>query len=160
MNFLQDRQKNKKRLKNGTDGTEKYSGMRLCVDCQISVPGTVDTQTLKILHTADGMYQDQQKAEQSVCTETNTFGAELQKSLVEANRCLKLLKEQAESYPFAEGEAESIRFKAEGEAKGIKANGEAVGTRLLAVVRQLLQPITLNKASRQQASPPSKSPSR
>jgi uncharacterized membrane protein YqiK len=139
MNFLQDRQEEQRKAEERARiELEKYHVE--CVSvliCQIRLPQELmDTQTMKIIAQQQlGMYQEQQKAEQTrIATEKTRSEAEMQKSLVEAEIGVKIAEQtKQKTIRAAEGEAESIRIRAEGEAKGIKAIGEAEGTKILAI---------------------------
>jgi uncharacterized membrane protein YqiK len=139
MNFLQDRQEEQRKAEERARiELEKYHVE--CVSvliCQIMLPQELmDTQTMKIIAQQQlGMYQEQQKAEQTrIATEKTRSEAELQKSLVEAEIGVKIAEQtKQKTIRAAEGEAESVRIRAEGEAKGIKAIGEAEGTKILAM---------------------------
>ena len=139
MNFLQDRQEEQRKAEERARiELEKYHVE--CVSvliCQIRLPQELmDTQTMKIIAQQQlGMYQEQQKAEQTrIATEKTRSEAEMQKSLVEAEIGVKIAEQtKQKTIRAAEGEAESIRIRAEGEAKGIKAIGEAEGTKILAM---------------------------
>src|ERR1035437_2927399 len=130
MNFLQDRQEEQRKAEERARiELEKYHVE--CVSvliCQIRLPQELmDTQTMKIIAQQQlGMYQEQQKAEQTrIATEKTRSEAEMQKSLVEAEIGVKIAEQtKQKTIRAAEGEAESIRIRAEGEAKGIKAIGE------------------------------------
>jgi uncharacterized membrane protein YqiK len=139
MNFMQDRQDEQRKAEERAKiELERYHVE--CVSvliCQINLPQELmDTQTKKIIaQQQEAMYQDQQKAEQSrIATEKTRSEADQQKNLVEAEIGVKIAEQNKQkAIRFAEGEAESIRVKAVGEASGIKARGEAEGARILSM---------------------------
>lgn len=124
MNFMQDRQEEQRKAEERAKAElEKYHVE--CVSvliCQISLPqDLMDTQTKKIIaQQQQAMYQDMQKAEQTrIATEKTHAEADQQKNLVEAEIGVKIATQNKEkAIRFAEGEAESIRLRAEGQAKG------------------------------------------
>ncbi len=157
MNFLQDRQEEQHKAEERTrTELEKYHVE--CVSvliCQIKLPQELmDTQTKKIIaQQQTSMYQEQQKAEQTrIATEKTRSEAELQKQLVEAEIGVKIAEQtKAKTIRFAEGEAESTRIRAEGEAKGIIAIGNAEGSKIQAVGEATAKAYELqNKAIGQQ----------
>ena len=157
MNFLQDRQEEQHKAEDRTRmELEKYHVE--CVSvliCQIKLPQELmDTQTKKIIaQQQTSMYQEQQKAEQTrIATEKTRSEAELQKQLVEAEIGVKIAEQtKAKTIRFAEGEAESTRIRAEGEAKGIIAIGNAEGSKIQAIGEATARAYELqNKAIGQQ----------
>jgi len=157
MNFMQDRQEEQRKAEErARTELEKYHVE--CVSvliCQITLPqDLMDTQTMKIIAQQQlGMYQEQQKTEQTrIATEKTRAEADQQKNLVEAEIGVKIAEQNKEkAIRFAEGEAESIRLRAEGEAKGIKALGEAEGAKILAMGEATAKAYELqNKAVGQQ----------
>lgn len=99
------------------------------------------------------MYTEQQKAEQTrIATEKTHSEADLQKQLVEAEIGVKIAEQNKQkTITFAEGEAESIRLRAEGEAKGTIAKGNAEGSKILAIGQSTATAYELqNKAIGQQ----------
>ncbi|NTW31420.1 MAG: hypothetical protein HGB12_02110 [Bacteroidetes bacterium] len=139
MNFMQDRQEEQKKAEERARlEMERYHVE--CVSvliCQIVLPQELmDTQTKKVIaQQQQAMYTEQQKAEQTrIATEKTRSEAELQKQLVEAEIGVKIANQNKQkTITFAEGEAESTRIRAEGDAKGIIAKGEAEGTKILAI---------------------------
>jgi uncharacterized membrane protein YqiK len=139
MNFMQDRQEEQRKAEDRARlELERYHVE--CVSvliCQIILPqALMDTQTLKIIaQQQQAMYEEQQKAQQSrISTEKTMAEAEQQKNLVEAEIGVKIAMQNREKViQAAQGEAESIRLRAVGEAAGIKARGDAEGARILAI---------------------------
>jgi uncharacterized membrane protein YqiK len=157
MNFMQDRQdEQKKAEERARTELEKYHVE--CVSvliCQIKLPQELmDTQTKKVIaQQQQAMYTEQQKAEQTrIATEKTRSEAELQKQLVEAEIGVKIAEQNKQkTITFAEGEAESIRLHAEGEAKGTIAKGNAEGSKILAIGQSTATAYELqNKAIGQQ----------
>lgn len=157
MNFMQDRQEEQRKAEERAKGElEKYHVE--CVSvliCQINLPQELmDTQTKKIIaQQQQAMYQDMQKAEQTrIATEKTRSEADQQKNLVEAEIGVKIAEQNKEkAIRFAEGESESIRLRAVGEALGIKAKGDAEGSKILAIGESTAKAYELqNKAVGQQ----------
>jgi hypothetical protein len=123
--------------------------------CQINLPqDLMDTQTRKIIaQQQQAMYMDQQKAEQTrIATEKTRAEADQQKNLVEAEIGVKIADQtKQKTIRFAEGDAESIRLRATGEAQGIQVKGDAEGARILAMGEATAKAYELqNKALGQQ----------
>ena len=139
MNFLQDRSEEQSKAEERTRiALERYHVELVSVlICQIGLPKELmDTQTKKIIaDQQQAMYQAQQKAEQErIAKEKTGAQADKQKDLVEAEIGVKIAEQNKErAIQTAGGEAESIRLRAEGEAKGIEAKGRAEGARILAM---------------------------
>ncbi len=157
MNFMQDRQEEQRKAEERAKGElDKYHVD--CVSvliCQISLPqDLMDTQTKSIIaQQQQAMYQDMQKAEQTrIATEKTRAEADQQKNLVEAEIGVKIAEQNKQkAIRFAEGESESIRLRAVGEALGIKAKGDAEGARILAMGESTAKAYELqNKAVGQQ----------
>ncbi|MDP2035772.1 MAG: SPFH domain-containing protein [Ignavibacteria bacterium] len=157
MNFMQDRQEEQRKAEERAKAElEKYHVE--CVSvliCQINLPQELmDTQTKKIIaQQQQAMYQDMQKAEQTrIATEKTRAEADQQKNLVEAEIGVKIAEQNKQkAIRFAEGESESIRLRATGEALGIKAKGDAEGSKILAIGESTAKAYELqNKAVGQQ----------
>ena len=157
MNFMQDRQEEQRKAEERAKAElEKYHVE--CVSvliCQINLPQELmDTQTKKIIaQQQQAMYQDMQKAEQTrIATEKTRAEADQQKNLVEAEIGVKIAEQNKQkAIRFAEGESESIRLRAVGEALGIKAKGDAEGSKILAIGESTAKAYELqNKAVGQQ----------
>jgi regulator of protease activity HflC (stomatin/prohibitin superfamily) len=157
MNFMQDRQEEQRKAEERAKAElEKYHVE--CVSvliCQINLPQELmDTQTKKIIaQQQQAMYQDMQKAEQTrIATEKTRAEADQQKNLVEAEIGVKIAEQNKQkAIRFAEGESESIRLRAVGEALGIKATGDAEGSKILAIGESTAKAYELqNKAVGQQ----------
>jgi regulator of protease activity HflC (stomatin/prohibitin superfamily) len=153
MNFMQDRQEEQRKAEDRAKAElEKYHVE--CVSvliCQISLPqDLMDTQTKKIIaQQQQAMYQDQQKAEQTrIATEKTIAEADQQKNLVEAEIGVKIAEQnKIKAIRFAEGEGESLRLRAVGEAAGIQAKGEAEAAKILAIGKSTAEAYELqNKA--------------
>jgi uncharacterized membrane protein YqiK len=157
MNFMQDRQEEQRKAEERAQTElEKYHVE--CVSvliCQIALPqDLMDTQTKKIIaQQQQAMYQDQQKAEQTrIAMEKTRAEADQQKNLVEAEIGVKIADQNKQkAIRMAEGEGESIRLKAVGEAAGIQARGEAEATKILAIGKSTAEAYELqNRAIGQQ----------
>ncbi len=157
MNFMQDRQEEQRKAEDRAKAElEKYHVE--CVSvliCQINLPQELmDTQTKKIIaQQQQAMYQDMQKAEQTrIATEKTRAEADQQKNLVEAEIGVKIAEQNKQkAIRFAEGDSESIRLRAVGDALGIKAKGDAEGSKILAIGESTAKAYELqNKAVGQQ----------
>jgi regulator of protease activity HflC (stomatin/prohibitin superfamily) len=131
MNFLQNRQEEQTRAEErARNSLEKYHVE--CVSvliCQINLPQELmETQTKRIIaEQQKQMFAMQQEAEAArISTEKTRATADQQGELVKAEIGVKVADQQKQkTIVLAEGEAESVRLRGEGEAKKIEAIGQA-----------------------------------
>jgi len=131
MNFLQNRQEEQTRAEDrARTSLEKYHVE--CVSvliCQINLPQELmETQTKRIIaEQQKQMFAMQQEAEAArISTEKTRATADQQGELVKAEIGVKVADQQKQkTIILAEGDAEGIRLKGEGEAKKIEAIGQA-----------------------------------
>ena len=131
MNYLQNRQEEQTRAEDrARTSLEKYHVE--CVSvliCQINLPQELmETQTKRIIaEQQKQMFAMQQEAEAArISTEKTRATADQQGELVKAEIGVKVADQQKQkTIILAEGDAEGIRLKGEGEAKKIEAIGQA-----------------------------------
>jgi uncharacterized membrane protein YqiK len=131
MNFLQNRQEEQTRAEDrARSSLSKYHVE--CVSvliCQINLPQELmETQTKRIIaEQQKQMFAMQQEAEAArISTEKTRATADQQGELVKAEIGVKVADQQKQkTIVLAEGEAEGIRLRGEGEAKKIEAIGQA-----------------------------------
>ena len=131
MNFLQNRQEEQTRAEDrARNNLSKYHVE--CVSvliCQINLPQELmETQTKRIIaEQQKQMFAMQQEAEAArISTEKTRATADQQGELVKAEIGVKVADQQKQkTIVLAEGEAEGIRLRGEGEAKKIEAIGQA-----------------------------------
>ena len=131
MNFLQNRQEEQTRAEDrARTSLEKYHVE--CVSvliCQINLPQELmETQTKRIIaEQQKQMFAMQQEAEAArISTEKTRATADQQGELVKAEIGVKVADQQKQkTIVLAEGDAEGIRLRGEGEAKKIEAIGQA-----------------------------------
>jgi len=131
MNFLQNRQEEQTRAEDrARNSLEKYHVE--CVSvliCQINLPQELmETQTKRIIaEQQKQMFSMQQEAEAArISTEKTRATADQQGELVKAEIGVKVADQQKQkTIVLAQGDAEGIRLRGEGEAKKIEAIGQA-----------------------------------
>jgi regulator of protease activity HflC (stomatin/prohibitin superfamily) len=131
MNFLQNRQEEQTRAEDrARTSLEKYHVE--CVSvliCQINLPQELmETQTKRIIaEQQKQMFAMQQEAEAArISTEKTRATADQQGELVKAEIGVKVADQQKQkTIVLAQGDAEGIRLRGEGEAKKIEAIGQA-----------------------------------
>jgi len=131
MNFLQNRQEEQTRAEDrARSSLEKYHVE--CVSvliCQINLPQELmETQTKRIIaEQQKQMFAMQQEAEAArISTEKTRATADQQGKLVEAEIGVKVADQQKQkTIVLAQGDAEGVRLRGEGEAKKIEAIGQA-----------------------------------
>ena len=131
MSFLQNRQEEQTRAEDrARNGLEKYHVE--CVSvliCQINLPQELmETQTKRIIaEQQKQMFSMQQEAEAArISTEKTRATADQQGDLVKAEIGVKVADQQKlKTIVLAQGDAEGIRLRGEGEAKKIEAIGQA-----------------------------------
>jgi len=131
MNFLQNRQEEQTRAEDrARNSLEKYHVE--CVSvliCQINLPQELmETQTKRIIaEQQKQMFSMQQEAEAArISTEKTRATADQQGELVKAEMGVKVADQQKQkTIVLAQGDAEGIRLRGEGEAKKIEAIGQA-----------------------------------
>jgi regulator of protease activity HflC (stomatin/prohibitin superfamily) len=131
MNFLQNRQEEQTRAEDrARSSLEKYHVE--CVSvliCQINLPQELmETQTKRIIaEQQKQMFAMQQEAEAArISTEKTRATADQQGELVKAEIGVKVADQQKQkTIVLAQGDAESVRLRGEGEAKKIEAIGQA-----------------------------------
>jgi len=131
MNFLQNRQEEQTRAEDRTrDSLEKYHVE--CVSvliCQINLPQELmETQTRRIIaEQQKQMFAMQQEAEAArIATEKTRATADQQGELVMAEIGVKVADQQKQkTIVLAQGDAEGVRLRGEGEASRIEAIGQA-----------------------------------
>jgi len=131
MNFLQNRQEEQTHAENRARlSLEKYHVE--CVSvliCQINLPQELmETQTKRIIaEQQKQMFSMQQEAEAArISTEKTRATADQQGELVKAEIGVKVADQQKQkTIVLAQGDAEGIRLRGEGEAKKIEAIGQA-----------------------------------
>ena len=131
MNFLQNRQEEQTRAEDrARSSLEKYHVE--CVSvliCQINLPQELmETQTKRIIaEQQKQMFAMQQEAEAArISTEKTRATADQQGELVKAEIGVKVADQQKQkTIVLAQGDAEGIKLRGEGEAKKIEAIGQA-----------------------------------
>ncbi len=131
MNFLQNRQEEQTRAEErARESLEKYHVE--CVSvliCQINLPQELmETQTMRIIaEQQKQMYSMQQEAEASrISTMKTRATADQQSDLVKAEIGVQVADQQKmKTITIAQGDAESVRLRGEGEAARIEAIGQA-----------------------------------